>query len=188
MRAGLAGLVLALPGLAWADPCALVPGKGTIWDHDGEVTDVAGMTVLIVTRHQSRQPLAGSPVDSQLWTDDVPSDTLGSDAVCDRVQLETPLPFDTWDRQPIAMQQGERMLPGVDIAAKAPGFAGRIAADDRQIDLAPGSYFVRHVPDLDAPDWRDVLLAEAANAGQIDAGRWVVGLPGALYLVPVETP
>lgn len=188
MRTGLAGFVLALPGLAWAEPCALVPGTRTIWDHDGKVTDVAGMTVLIVTRHQSRQPLAGSPVDSQLWTDDVPSDTLGGDAVCDRVQLETPLPFNTWDKQPIAMQQGERMLPGIDIAAKAPDLARRIATDGRQVDLAPGSYFVSHVPDLDAPDWRDVLLERAAEAGQIDTGRWVIGLPGALYLVPLVRP
>ena len=180
-----ASLAILIPGLAHADPCALTK-DGDIWDRDGTVVDVGPMSVLLVTRHESRQPLGGSPVNSMLWTDDVPSDTFGAANICDRVQLETPLPFDSWDRQEITMQQGERVPAGFDVAAHSGELAGRIVADSRRVDLAAGRYFVSHVSDLEHPDWRKELLAKAAEAGTIDVDRWVVGLPGALYLVPVK--
>ena len=177
-------LAVLIPGLAHADPCALV-ATGNIWDHEGSIATVTAISVLLVTRHESRQPLSGTAVDSTLWTDDVPSDTIGAEHICDRVQLETPLPFDTWDRHPIAMQQGERVPFGFDVAAHSSALASRIEMDGRGVDLAAGRYFVSHVSDLEQPDWREELLAKAADAGEIDATRWVVGLPGALYLVPV---
>ncbi|MEM1298206.1 MAG: hypothetical protein AAGH68_02925 [Pseudomonadota bacterium] len=178
-------LAVLIPGLAHADPCALVD-DGTIWDHEGSVVSVVAMTVLLVTRHESRQPLSGTPVESTLWTDDMPSDTIGAGNICDRVQLETPLPLNSWDRLEITMQQGERVPIGFDVAAHSGELAERIDADGRRVDLGPGRYFVWHVADLEQPDWREDLLAKAGSAGKIDTSRWVVGLPGALYLVPVR--
>lgn len=180
----LGWLFVLVPGIAMADPCALVD-EGTVWDHEGQITDIRAMTVLLVTRHRSRQPLAGSPVQSDLWTDDVPSDTLGAEFICDRVQLETPLPLNTWDKKPITMQQGERLVPGLDLAKSAPDLFKRVSSDSRMVALSAASYFVAHVQDLDDPDWRAELLARAADAGSIDTTGWIVGLPGALYLVPM---
>lgn len=178
-------LAVLIPGLAHSDPCALVT-NGTIWDHEGSVAPVSALSVLLVTRHESRQPLSENAVTSTLWTDDVPSDTIGAEHICDRVQLETPLPFYSREHQAITMQQGERVPPKLDIAAHSGGLAARIDAEQRRVDLPAGPYFVSHVPELERQDWREELLAKAAETGQIDVDRWVVGLPGALYLVPVK--
>ena len=188
MRGWFAGLAFLIPGLVAADPCNLVAGSETIWDFDGRVAKVKTMTVLIVTRHQSKQPLDGSPVDSRLWTDDIPSDTIGADAICDRVQLETPIPLNTWDRLDLTMQQGERLRPGFDVAQASPELAKRLAEAKRTVTIQSGPYFVTHIPDLSDPDWRVGLLAKATRSGDIDTNRWMVGLPGALYLVPLEVP
>ena len=185
MRIRLAAVLCLWPGLVAAGPCALAYGEGGVWDHVGTITQVRPMTVLLVTRHVSEQPLGGNPVTSTLWIDDVPSDTLEAGAICDAVQLETPLPFNTWERQPISMQQGERLRPGADLPA---ALAGRIAAENRRVEIRAKAYFVSHVADLDAPDWREELLTAAAKAGEIDTQGWIVGLPGALYLIPMVRP
>ena len=173
---------LALTADARADSCAIASGDSVVWDHVGSVTDVNPMTVLLVTRFTTTQGKGPRNAKPELWTNDVPSDTLGAEAICDRVQLETPLAFDGPDQAPLILMQGERIPSDLDIA---PDLAARLQADNRQIQVPGGPAFVFQVEDLNSTTWRGEMLEAAKAIGRIDQERWVIGMAGALYLVPM---
>lgn len=170
---------------ARADSCALAPGAGGLWDRIGQVTEMQPASVLGVMRFQARTEAEMDGAKPSDWTYDVPSSTLPPGTVCDRVQLESAVRF-VPEHLPFEMWQGERIPHGVDLAALAPELAKRVTDKNRRVDLRAGRVFVHHVEDLEDPTWRDALFAAAEKAGQIDPERFILALPGALYLVPMK--
>lgn len=172
-------------GPARADACALAAGDGGLWDQVGTVTQMGGASVLGVMRFEARTEAEMDSAKPSDWTYDVPSASLPKGTVCDRVQLESALRMQP-KNLPFEMWQGERVPHGLDLAATAPELAARIADKGRRVDLPAGRVFVYHVDDLDDPDWREALFDAAEKAGTIDTARFVLALPGALYLVPMK--
>ena len=179
------GLLCLLPGMALADPCALTEDPAAYGDGSGTVVEVRGFKWLAVTRFESPQGLGAQPVEPKLWTDDVPSATFGEDKICDRIQLESALPFSVEGDATLVMQQGERPLPDLDLA-QYPELLKRLKASERIVDVPAGRYFAYQIPDFEAIEWREQLFSEAGKTGKIDPNRWVIALPGALYLVPLK--
>lgn len=184
--AGMAfAAMLACPAATRADNCALVP-DGWIADHVGQIVEARAMTVLLVTRFKAASPADVPTAEAQRWADDVPSSTLGDSTICDAVQLESPVPLDQPSDRPLIMMQGERLPSGFNLPFRSPALAARIAADGRHVNVPAGQVYVYQVQNFDDMEWRSKVLREAARAGEIDRNRWMVGLPGALYLVPIR--
>ena len=181
MRTAAAILALAplLPGPVHAGEC--VPDEAALWNRVGGTAEVPGFTVALVVRVNRRQ---GDPQSDTVFfrTDDVPSDTLGAGAVCGRVQLETPLPLDSPDGRTLTMQQGEWLAEPLPEGRYVAG----LAAEDRIAEIVPGRYFIGHIADPQEVGWRPDLLSNAASHGRIDPDRWMIGMAGALYLVPLR--
>lgn len=176
--------VLLWPGAAWADGCLVLRDKGEPWDHIDTVVETRSITVMTVVRFDSTRRRGTIGAKRQKWTDDVPSDTIGTHGVCDRVQLESAYPLDGEKDLPIAMVQGERLNPAINLS-KYPDLQSRLEADGRLITTIPGPAYLTAV-DLDAPDWRPKLFKHVAQIGQIDEMRWMIALPGGLHLVPLK--
>lgn len=179
------GLLCLLPGVALADPCALTKDPDAFGDGSGAIVELEGFQWLAVTRFESPQGLGSQPVEPKIWTDDVPSATFGEDKLCDRIQLETALPFSVDGDAMLIMQQGERPLPDLDLAGH-PALLERLKSADRIVDVQGGTYFAYQIPDFEAVEWREQLFARAAAVGEVDPDRWVIALSGALYLVPIK--
>ena len=171
-------------GAVRADECALVSGERDIWDHEGSVVHVEAFRFVAVVRFDSTQRMTVAGAVPKRWVDDVPSDTMGVQAICDRVQLESPVPLQGDADTRIVMMQGERLRSDTEMSA-FPDLSARIAEQDRLIVVPAGRVFVSAVQ-LDADEWRSTLLAKATAQGAIDPDRWMIGLPGGLYLVPLK--
>lgn len=176
----LSSLVVLL-STAGAKACDLADPP--LWESEGKVAAIDTFDFLAVVRFDTTQTSAAAAA-RQGWVDDVPSDTMGTEAICDRVQLETPLPMQGADDLPLTMMQGERLHPDTNLSSFT-DLAGRIESEKRFVRTLPGPVFVGQV-DLEDLEWRPKLLAAAANIGTIDTKRWMIGLPGGLYLVPLK--
>lgn len=180
--AGVIAILVTNVNEASADGC-LVLASGEPWDRLNQTVEVQSMTVMTVVRFDSTQRRGTVGAKRQSWTDDVPSDALGAQAICDRVQLESAYPLMGEQDLPITMLQGEWLSPSVDLTA-FPDLKSRLEADGRLVTTKPGPAYLAAV-DLEAPNWRPDLFAEVAQIGDVDESRWMIALPGGLHIVPL---
>ncbi len=169
---------------AHADGCNLSDLPGGLWDASGKVTEVPEITMLVVSRDSRGTPPPASLRNGD-WSTDIPSKTLGVDTVCDHIQFESPVSFEPPALGTVTVMRGERLNPESDAGSSAPTYVLRLKSGGRFISAPAGTYYVEAIEDQDDPDWREALLAKARVHGPLDRSRWVVGLPGALYLVPL---
>ena len=180
----LAALLMILPASVSAEGCGVLQDGSDPWDQLDQIVDVRSMTVMTVVRFDSTRRRGTVGAKRQKWTDDVPSDTMGAANICDRVQLESAYPLDGAEDLPIAMLQGERLNQAVDLV-KFPDLKLRLESDERLVITKPGPAYLTAV-DLSARDWRPDLFAQIAKIGEVDERRWMIGLPGGLYIVPLK--
>lgn len=159
-------------------------GSPSVWDSESTVTDIAAFDFVTVVRFDTTQRSSVDKATRQSWVDDVPSDTIGVAAICDRVQLETPLPLSGDTDLRLTMMQGERLHPDTDLEAFS-ALSKRVLEAGRFVKTKPGPVYVAQTDQSD-PNWRPKLLAATEAAGDIDPDRWMIGLPGGLYLVPIK--
>ncbi|MEM7059465.1 MAG: hypothetical protein AAF557_17915 [Pseudomonadota bacterium] len=183
-HAPIAALLAALSGAALAEGCLVLEDGSDPWDHLDETVEVRSMTVMTVVRFDSTRRRGTIGAKRRKWTDDVPSDTIGVQAICDRVQFETAYPFDGPGDLPIVMLQGERLNLSVDLG-NHPELKIRLEAHERLLTTKPGPAYLTAV-DLEAPDWRPKLFERMATIGQVDEDRWMIALPGGLHIVPLK--
>ena len=89
--------------------------------------------------------------------------------------------MDGAERLRMTMQQGERLHP----SALASDYVARLTIAGRVVHVPARTYYAAFIEDPDQPGWRRDLLRDAAGQGEIDTSGWMIGLPGALYLVPI---
>ncbi len=180
----LAAAFALMPGLALADGCLILQDGSEPWDRLDQVVEVSSITMMTVVRFDSTQRRGTIGAKRQKWTDDVPSDTIGIENICDRVQFESAYPLDGPGDLPISMLQGERLNQTFDMT-NHPDLKARLAGDGRLLNSKPGPAYLIAV-DLAAPNWRQELFEKISAIGEVDENRWMIGLPGGLHIVPLK--
>lgn len=184
LRIWSAVVMVLAPGVAFANGCQVLKGGGDPWDHLDQIVEVQSLTMMTVVRFDSTQRRGTIGAKRQKWTDDVPSDTLGVEKICDRIQVESAYPLDGPRDLPIAMLQGERLDQNVDLI-EHPELKARLEREERLLTTKPGPAYLIAV-DLDAQNWRQELFEKAVQIGEVDENRWMIGLPGGLHIVPLK--